>query len=74
MTKLEAQVRLHRFRDSVAFSTESMDQTIYLSYALARKFSVELLRYVKDIDARKFTESKLGTITLGGLDGKNTMD
>ena len=61
----ETSVRIHRFREAVAFHTTTTP-TIYLTAAMARQMGEELLRYAADIGAVKFTASTLGTITVHG--------
>lgn len=67
MTTQENSARVHRFRDSVAVHFSPNHETAYLSAALARQLSEELARYAADIrDVPRFSESRVGTITLGG--------
>ena len=58
--------RVHRFHDSVAFDIAGPDptETLYLSPALARDLGVELIRFARDCEKVKFTESRLATVEL----------
>lgn len=56
--------RVHRFRDCVAFDTDEMDQTAYLTAGQAQKLASALLEYAADCNSVKFTDSRLSTLNL----------
>lgn len=45
----EKTANVHRFNSQVAFSTENMPNTVYLTEDMARKLALELLKAADDI-------------------------
>lgn len=59
----EKYISVYRFRDSVAFTTET-GHTRYLTPAMAEDFAKSLLQYVEDVRQVRFSKSKLTTTTI----------
>ena len=68
MNALES-AQVHRFREAVAFWVKSPEgrkaPTVYLTPDLARQLASALLACADDVEARPFTESTAGTVTIG---------
>lgn len=56
-------IRLHRFRDSVAFHFDSTE-TLYLDAPTALEFSHRLREFAEDIEAVPFSQSELETCNI----------
>jgi len=52
---------VHRFRDKVAFHTDDMPDTVYLTAEQAKKLARVLLEYAEDCDRVKFVDSAIAT-------------
>ena len=52
---------VYRFRDKVAFHTDDMPDTVYLTAEQAKKLARVLLEYSEDCDRVKFIDSSIAT-------------
>lgn len=60
--KPEQSAHVHRFHDQVAFHTDSMPDTVYLSPYMAHRLGAALQKYALDcLTTHRFSESHLGT-------------
>ena len=50
---------VHRFGDKVAFHTDDMPDTVYLTAEQAKKLARVLLEYAEDCERVKFIDSSL---------------
>ncbi len=65
-TQTSNYAQIHRFGDSVAVYF-SGHETVYMSPAMAERLSMELVRYVREVEAGvRFSESKVGTLYIDG--------
>jgi len=55
---------VYRFRDKVAFHTDDMSETIYLTAGQAEKLARVLLEYAEDCERVKFVDSAFATLTI----------
>lgn len=62
MLATQQQIHIHRFHELIAFSTEDMPDTMYLTADMARKFAETLRQFASDIDSVKFADSPLGSV------------
>ncbi len=62
--KTADRARVYRFDNSVAFYTEGMTETVYLTPKMAMEFAEAIEACIFDISCLKFTDSTLGSIEI----------